>query len=444
MISRTKITAILLGDIALFYAALFLSLLIRYRGEYISAAYSFMYAHVVPFSFVLVAWVLVFYLFDLYREQNFKPDSHTFGVYARALGVNVATAIAIFYFFFPVFGISPKTNLVIFAVLFAGIDYLYRLGLGSVFVRRGMRNAIVFVGDSVEMREAVAFIRENPQVGYAVSRWITNFASSALSGAELQHTLEHAQTLVVQERAIEDAAIVRAIYAALPFGIKVFEFTDLYEILFRRIPLGEINEAWFIRNIWLKRPLYRSVKAIFDRCIAFFLIVLFAPFAAVIALLIAATSAGPIIYRQQRTGLNGVPFSIYKFRSMVHRHNNAPTTAAKDPRITAVGRLIRATHLDELPQLINVIRGDLSFVGPRPESVSLVETYAELPYYEMRHVVRPGITGWAQVNYKASESLAEACEKLTYDIYYIKNQSMVLDLLILIKTIKYLFTTTNT
>lgn len=429
--------AILLGDIALFYGSLFLSLLIRYQGEHIAALYSFAYAHLAPFSFVLVAWMLVFYLFDLYREKNFKPDSRTLTMYGQALAVNVAVAIAIFYFFFPVFGISPKTNLVIFTAVFAVIDYLYRLGLGKVFVRRGMRNAIVFVGDSEEVREAIAFIRENPQVGYAVSHWI---ADGATAGEELRQALAHAQTLVVQARAMDDAIVARAVYVALPSGLRVFEFADFYEILFRKIPIGEINETWFIRNIWLKRSLYRSIKAIFDRVVALVLVVLLAPLAVVIAIMIVLTSRGPIIYRQPRAGLQGAPFDIYKFRSMVCKHNNAPTTATRDPRITPVGRVIRATHLDELPQLFNVIRGEISFVGPRPESVSLAESYAALPYYEMRHTVRPGITGWAQVHYKASESIDEAHEKLKYDLYYIKNQSFVLDILIFLKTIRYFFT----
>jgi lipopolysaccharide/colanic/teichoic acid biosynthesis glycosyltransferase len=167
--------------------------------------------------------------------------------------------------------------------------------------------------------------------------------------------------------------------------------------------------------------------------------VVFIPLMLLIAVLIKLNSRGPIIYKQKRIGKNDLPFTLYKFRTMKIGVNGPLATEKNDKRVFFTGKILRFTHLDELPQLWNILGGDISFIGPRPESSELVEIYKKLPYYEIRHLIKPGLTGWAQVNYKPSASVEEAFEKLRYDIYYIKNRSLVLDLLILLKTIKYIF-----
>ncbi|MBM4388621.1 MAG: sugar transferase, partial [Deltaproteobacteria bacterium] len=147
---------------------------------------------------------------------------------------------------------------------------------------------------------------------------------------------------------------------------------------------------------------------------------------------------GPF-YRAERVGKGGRAFILNKFRTMRDGGSGPLWTEKNDARITPIGRFLRATHLDELPQLWNIIRGDISFTGPRPENAGLVREYEKFSHYGMRHVVKPGLTGWAQINYKPSASLEEAYEKLKYDLYYVKNRSLVLDLLIILKTVKYLF-----
>ncbi|TSA45713.1 sugar transferase, partial [bacterium] len=131
---------------------------------------------------------------------------------------------------------------------------------------------------------------------------------------------------------------------------------------------------------------------------------------------------------------------LYKFRVMVVNHSGSPWTVKNDARFTFVGKILNHTHLNEIPQLFNILRGDMSFIGPRPESKDLVKIYQQLPYYDLRHVIKPGLSGWAQINYKPSVSLEEAYEKLGYDIYYIKNRSFLLDFVIILKTIRYVFT----
>ena len=170
------------------------------------------------------------------------------------------------------------------------------------------------------------------------------------------------------------------------------------------------------------------------------LAVVAAPFAAAAALLVKLTSRGPALYSQTRVGLDGRVFRIYKIRTMHHNCEAASGVrwaAARDPRVTFVGRVLRRTHLDELPQLWNVLKGDMSFVGPRPERPEFVSQLSEqIRFYGQRHVVRPGLTGWAQVSYTYGASTEDALQKLQYDLYYIKNLSIALDLYIILETIK--------
>ena len=182
--------------------------------------------------------------------------------------------------------------------------------------------------------------------------------------------------------------------------------------------------------------------------LALIIIFITAPLMAVIAILIKLTSRGPVIFKQVRVGEFGREFTLYKFRSMVA---NAPDGSAEaktgavwktenDPRFTGIGRIIERTHIDELPQLMNILKGDASFVGPRPERPPFVTGLKEkIPYYELRHLVRPGIAGWAQLQYKYGNSLEDAYKKLEYDLYYLKNRSFLLDFSILLKTFKLFF-----
>jgi exopolysaccharide biosynthesis polyprenyl glycosylphosphotransferase len=174
--------------------------------------------------------------------------------------------------------------------------------------------------------------------------------------------------------------------------------------------------------------------------VSFICLVVTSPLLPLISLLIKLTSPGPVFYRQKRVGKNGSVFTCYKFRTMRTdaEADIGPSWAGDDdPRVTRVGRWLRRIRLDEIPQLWNVLRGDMGFIGPRPERPEFVEWLShEIPYYHLRHIIRPGITGWAQVRYQYGASVAEAREKLKYDLYYIKHISLSLDLLILAESVK--------
>ena len=183
----------------------------------------------------------------------------------------------------------------------------------------------------------------------------------------------------------------------------------------------------------------RASKRLFDLILAFALLFFLSPLLLVTAILIKLDSSGPVLYRQTRIGLDGRPFRIYKFRSMRQdaERNGAQWARSNDDRITRVGRIIRKTRIDEIPQAFNIIANEMSFVGPRPERPEFVATLRkEIPNYDERHIVKPGITGWAQINFEYGDSVEDARTKLTYDLFYVKNWGLSLDILIVLKTVR--------
>ena len=227
-------------------------------------------------------------------------------------------------------------------------------------------------------------------------------------------------------------------------GLEIMELHTFYEKLRGKILLDGLRPSWLIFAQGFKKSgLVRLEKRIFDIFLSLIGLLITLPISIITALCIKLESDGPVIYRQERVGENGRTFELYKFRSMRAdaEKQTGPVWAGKnDPRITRVGRFIRKVRIDEIPQMINVLRGDMSFVGPRPERPYFVEMLtAKIPYYDQRHSVKPGITGWAAVKYNYGATVEDAIEKLQYDLYYIKNASLFLDLIIILKTIAIIF-----
>jgi len=206
------------------------------------------------------------------------------------------------------------------------------------------------------------------------------------------------------------------------------------------IPLRYVDELWLLKNIRTYENAYDKIRRIVNIMISFVLLVLLFPISFLIALVHRVTSKGPIFFIQERVGYKGRTFKLIKFRTMIHNaEKDGPQFAKKDdPRITKIGRFMRLFRIDEVPQLINILKGEMNLIGPRPERkefISMLEK--KIPYYRLRLEVRPGLTGWAQVNYYyAGEDIEEHFKKLEYDLYYIKNRGLPLDILILFKTIR--------
>ena len=224
-------------------------------------------------------------------------------------------------------------------------------------------------------------------------------------------------------------------------GVQVTDLAGYFERVHGQVPIESLKVSWLIYGHGFRQNLVRAfVKRCFDLIVSAVLLVLTVPVLIVAALLIAAESAGPVIYRQERVGFRGCSFTVFKLRSMAtdaEKDGKAAWASANDSRITRIGRFIRRTRIDELPQLLNVLKGEMSFVGPRPERPEFVAMLTEqIPFYAVRNSVKPGLTGWAQVRYSYGATVEQSVRKLEYDLYYVKNHTLLLDLVILLETVR--------
>ena len=312
-------------------------------------------------------------------------------------------------------------------------------------LRRPVRILVVGNGQSAG-RLAMSFTRERP-AGFELAGFLATEHEGCISARPLLGAVDDVAVAAVRERA--DAIVLAAptgrlevLEAVVAMGSRapaLLELSELYERAFGRVPVGEINAAWFLRAqaasrrsalVWPKRAV--------DVVLSSLALVLLAPVFVLIGLAVKLDSRGPVLYRQQRVGEHGRRFTMLKLRSMVdHAEQDGLAVWARedDPRITRVGRVLRRFRCDELPQLWNVLRGQMTLVGPRPERPELVsELSRAVPYYDSRHLARPGITGWAQVYAPYGASVDDALRKLSYDLYYLKHCSMSTDFGIMLRT----------
>lgn len=238
-----------------------------------------------------------------------------------------------------------------------------------------------------------------------------------------------------------DPSAARALIDARFSGVTVLDFPSAFQMLSGKLPLNHMDGQWFLSAQgfqFFESNIAVRLKRLLDLGLALALLLVTFPLMPIIALGIKLSSGGPAFYIQERVGRSGRVFRLFKFRTMsVGADAEGPWTLKADPRVFPFGRLLRLTRLDELPQLINVLKGDMSFVGPRPESLVLVELYkSAIPYYHLRSAVRPGLTGWAQVNYPYGSSVEDAVEKLKYDLHYIQHLSLLFDVQIVLRTFR--------
>lgn len=262
--------------------------------------------------------------------------------------------------------------------------------------------------------------------------------AESLSDVAAQHNIH--QVVVATEGPISDE-LFHSLVLCQANGVPVAWMPDVYEKLLHRIPVEYIDPSWGLFALQDK-PIFRRLHLTGKRLLDLLIFVLALPVFAVVlpllALAIRLDSPGSVFYKQVRSGRGGVPFTIYKFRTMVSdaEKNGAQWAQKNDARITKVGRFLRKTRLDELPQIINVLRGEMSFVGPRPERPEFIaELEAEIPFYNTRMLVKPGLTGWAQINYDYGNTVEDAVMKLQYDLYYVRYWSLWTDIYVLFRTV---------
>ncbi|MBO4300221.1 MAG: sugar transferase [Desulfovibrio sp.] len=252
---------------------------------------------------------------------------------------------------------------------------------------------------------------------------------------------EHATMILLLPDAPIDDDIAHDLLLAKLRGSMVVDIRSFYEHVVQRLPLTQINDEWLLQSEGFSlntRGSLRRLKRALDVLISLLLLIPAAPIMLITAIIVRLESPGPVIYKQDRVGLFEKEFTVYKFRSMRADadKNGAVWASANDNRVTRFGKLIRKVRIDELPQIWNILKGDMSFIGPRPERMAFVQKLKQkIPYYSLRHTVKPGLTGWAQVCYPYGASEDDARRKLEYDLYYIKNMSLLLDINIVFKTV---------
>lgn len=432
MIHKAKIALLAVGDVITLYLTLALIVALRYPATFGKQLGD----HLTSFTITFVLWIAVFYIAGLYDLRYLRNNLVFFKTLALALSVNAVLAV-LFFYLVPISGIAPKTNLFLFLTVFIAAELLWRRLFNRFATSTEPSAKIILVGKGETAKEIFEFVKQNKQLGYEIVSWIDDEALPAiLEEAYL------ANLIVVPHHLKKDSRMAKTFYNLLIHGVEIQDIPLFYENLFRKVPLRETNEEWFLEHITQPRRFYDSLKRGGEAIGAFLLSILLLPLLVAIALLVKLTSRGPAIYKQVRVGEGEREFMLYKFRTMkVDAEKNGPKWAeSHDARTTLIGIFLRASHLDELPQLLNIVKGDISFVGPRPERPEFIKVLKEkVSFYEVRHLVKPGITGWAQINYRYGASVEDAEEKLRYDIYYLKNRSMVLDVAIILKTIKSFF-----
>ncbi len=440
---RNKLTilALFVGDIFALYAALFAALILRYGGNYYD---QFIDKHSLPFTVIFAIWIIIFYVAGLYDLRRLRNNLDF--IKNLELTLFISAILAVFFFYLiPVFGITPKTNLFLFIVIFAIIEILWRRTFNKFAASAEAPNKTLLIGNTSTATEIIEVIKSSPQLGYEV-RWRFGEDEISVSPQTLQEIVSKngVNVVVIPRHLKHNPRLAEELYGLLKLGVEIHDITNFYEFVMRKVPLIDLEETWFIENLINRKRFYDQLKHASEFLAALLIFIVLLPIEILITIIIKITSPGPAIYRQIRVGENGHDFVLYKFRTMPigAEKNGAEWAAPGDKRATAFGGFLRHTHLDELPQLINIMEGNLSFVGPRPERPEFVKILKEqIPYYETRLLVKPGVTGWAQINYHKDLTAEDVKEKMQYDIYYIKNRSIILDLAIILKTIKSLFVT---
>jgi sugar transferase (PEP-CTERM system associated) len=330
--------------------------------------------------------------------------------------------------------------------------YLWRLLFSAFALQIVGRDRLLLVGGSPLLEDIAQYVAEHPESGLEIAGYVDDRhePGASLPGGKILGGMAALREIV---RTTQPNRIVVGMYERrnrMPVG-ELLEFrfagnvieeaANTYEHVCGRVCLKEIRPSQLIFSGELgPRPQSLFHQRFLNLAVAAVGIVVSLPLMLLTALAVRLSSSGPVLYRQSRVGLNNSLFTVYKFRSMrvdAELGTGAVWAQKDDPRVTMVGRIIRAIRFDELPQLFNVLKGEMSIVGPRPERPEFVKALNEqIPYYRQRHCVRPGITGWAQINYKYGDTLEDTITKLEYDLYYIKNMSAALDNYIIFHTLK--------
>ncbi len=410
---------------------------------------------VAPLQLPVLMFLLGVYLIDGYSARTDMLSITYTSLHVIALiGVMLLT-LTLTYVFIPP-GFTLQTSRIVTSVsylLLIPVTLSYRRALNFRATRWQQQRYFIFLGSPESCLSFKEECRKNHMRQAVLYATLESFTrpiqptNPAISvppfGDVVDYLVEYAgrlDAIILRETNVELPDLVAQKLMALQFsGVPTYTLELFHQVYWRKIPLYRLNQTWLFQEGFqiAREPVFERMKRLSDLLLASLGLLLFAPFFPFIALAIWATDRGPVFFHQTRVGRNRVLFAAVKLRTMREHSAGSSYTQENDQRITTVGRFLRATRLDEVPQLWNVLRGEMSLIGPRAEWVKLVEEYEQkIPCYHFRHLVKPGITGWAQVNYTYGASMEDTLRKLEYDLYYLRYYSLVLDASIVLKTIQ--------
>ena len=382
--------------------------------------------------------------FDLYDTARLNTRGELYFRLLMVPGVLAFVTAAISYFRpnYLLSGSSMALGLFIVALALSG----WRLGYGWLVQLPILVERVYVLGTGERAQRLVQGLRQNPESGVEIASWTGKLEGEVTRDSVAAHLMKVVETQKVHRVivAVADRRGTIPMEELLELrmqGVKVEEATSWLEKISGKIEVENLNPSWLVFSEGFRRsPMFLFVRRVLSIFISLIGLLLTLPLLPFIMLAIRLDSKGPVFYTQTRVGKGGKLFKVVKFRTMrqdAESGTGAQWAANNDPRVTRVGKFLRTSRLDEIPQLWCVIKGDMAFVGPRPERPEFIEELSKkIPYYGVRHMVRPGVTGWAQVKYKYGSTIEDAREKLQYDLFYIKNASIGLDLLIMFQTVK--------
>ncbi|EKD43649.1 MAG: glycosyl transferase [uncultured bacterium] len=421
--SRLKQLTILLGDLVALYLGLYLAIYLRY---FTTPNTNQIAGFLQPFTLLFLLATIIIFISGLYDLRKTKNNRVLFQKILYSAFIWTLLGI-IFFYIAPNNNISPKTILVLTTITGFGLIAMWRFFYNRFVALNILKTKIAFVGSSKETQQIRELLKNSPQIGY-----------------EVVENLENADLIVLDFNYQKNEILTQELYRKIFQQTSIVELADFYEIIYGRLPPFTFSESWFLTKFQEQsKKIYDRFRLLTDYASALIMAVFFIITYPIIAILIKLNSRGPILFKQARVGRNGKIFFIYKYRTMkaLHSDGSAETKGAqyatvKDSRITAVGKFLRATRLDEIPQFINILKNEMALIGPRPERPEFVEQLTTMmPFYTLRHLVKPGLTGWAQLQRSYYGTLDENLSKLEYDLFYIKNRGPLLDLAIVLKTI---------
>jgi lipopolysaccharide/colanic/teichoic acid biosynthesis glycosyltransferase len=431
----------------------------------------------IPILFLALTYIMVLYVANIYDHyQDFRKHDNISRV---ILSVLVGTGLSVMFFSFPSWRIIPRNFVEWHAVAFVWLVTLWRYTFSAVALPTRLQRQVLIVGAGQAGRWIAEVIAQRPNCGLSVKGFVDDDpkkVGTTSDGLTVLGTSIDLIDLINQYKVslvilgithVKSSPLLMMLNRVVMSGCELIDIPTLYEFLTGKVPIEHISDMWlFFNKINYHKLYYPRVKAVIDLVLSTFWLLLTWPLFIIIALAIKLDSHGPLLYKQMRMGHNDKPFKILKFRTMFidsDSEEKPKWASVNDRRITRVGRIIRKIHLDELPQLINILKGEMSLFGPRAEwevfaqkSQQMIEEWRpgrraddppsgkvlvgyreQIPYYSHRFLVRPGLSGWAQVMFPYAGSSAEDLkEKLEYDLYYVKNMGLLLDLAIFMKTIR--------